>query len=183
MKVNIPKVEASRLLNCGMVVLVTAAYKDKTTITPCAWQMPLSKKPACLGIALAKAHFSSELIRKSEEFIINIPHWDLLDKVVFCGSHSGRDIDKFAESRLTLIKPLSLSKTPQIGECLGHLECTLLDIKEVGDHYLFLGEVICAQADDNYFVNKCWDTRNGSLIFHLGGRSFFKSSPFVEVGR
>jgi len=183
MKKEVRKDQASRLTGCGGVVLVTAVYKDRTTITPCAWQMPLSKNPPCLGVALAKGHFSSEAIRRNGEFIVNIPHWGLLDKIVFCGKRSGRDVDKFEETKLTKQKADALIKTPKIGECIGHLECSLIDIKEAGDHFLFLGEVIRAEAEEDYFKEGFWDTSKVDLIYHLGAKFFCKASPYVEFGR
>jgi len=180
MKKEISKVQSSRLLNPGMVILVTASYKDKSTITPCAWHLPLSKKPPSLGVALAKGHFSSELIRKSEEFIVNIPGWNLLDKLVSCGKCSGREVDKFKEAKLSAARAHSLIKTPIIDECIGYIECSLFDIKEVGDHFLFFGEIIHAQADQDYFSGGFWDTKKCDLIFHLGAKFFFKSSEYIE---
>ena len=180
MKIRIPNDKASRLINCGEVILVTAAYKDKATITTCAWHLPLSKSPSALGIALAKTHFSSELIKKNEEFIVNIPDWSLLDKAVLCGSLSGRSVDKFKEAKLTPQKPHHLTKTHAIEECLGNIECSLLDTKEIGDHFLFLGEVVYAEAEEKYFVNDFWNTSKIDLIFHLGSKFFFKSSPYLE---
>jgi flavin reductase (DIM6/NTAB) family NADH-FMN oxidoreductase RutF len=180
MKREVYKDNANRLINCGMVVLVTSAYKDKANITTCAWQVPLSKKPPALAVALAKKHFSSELIRKSEEFIVNIPDWSLLDKVVRCGTLSGWKVDKFAQVGLTPQKAHSLVKTPKIGECIGSLECSLFDIKEIGDHYLFFGEIIYAEAESDYFGEGFWDTKKIDLIFHLGSSYFFKSSEFID---
>jgi flavin reductase (DIM6/NTAB) family NADH-FMN oxidoreductase RutF len=180
MKGKIEKEKATRLINCGMVILITAGYKDKTTITPCAWYLPLSKKPPSVAVALAKIHFSSQLIKKSEEFIINIPPWSLLEKVILCGSFSGEDRDKFKEAKLTPQKASVLVKTPKIKECIGHLECVLFDIKEITDHYLFFGEIIYAEAETEHFKNNFWDTTKVDFIFHLGGRFFFKSSPFLE---
>jgi len=181
MKVEVGKQSVTRLLNCGMVVLVSCAYKDKQNVTTCAWQQPLSKTPPAVAVALAKKHFSSELIKKSEEFIINIPDWFLLDKVVRCGSLSGWDVDKFKTTGLTALKPKSLAKPPVIGECVGSLECTLIDVKDIGDHFLFLGEVVYAEADTECFVNDIWDTNKVDLIFHLGAKYFFKSSPYSEI--
>jgi len=180
MKIEINKQNASRLINCGPVVLVTSSYKDKTNITTCAWSMPLSKAPALLAVALAKKHFSSELIKASSQFIVNIPEFKLLDKVMFCGSVSGRDIDKFKEAKLTIGKAHSLMEAPKIAECVASLECSLVDIKEMGDHYLFAGEIIYAEAEDGLFVNNFWDTNKVELIFHLGSNFFFKSSPYKE---
>ena len=180
MKIEINKQKSSRLINCSPVILVTSSFKDKTNITTCAWSMPLSQNPALLAIALAKKHFSSELIKASSQFIVNIPEWKLLDKVMFCGSTSGRDIDKFKEAKLTIEKAHSLAKLPKIAECVACLECSLIETKEISDHYLFFGEVVYAEAESSLFINDFWDTNKVELIFHLGSKFFFKSSPYME---
>lgn len=179
MKLEIPLSKANRIINSGQVVLVSSCYKDKSNIITLAWNMPLSHKPPLLGISIAKTHLSAELIKKSEEFIINVPDFDLLDKVIYCGTHSGRDVDKFKETKLTLQKAKHLIKTPQIGECIGHLECYLRDIKEAGDHFLFMGEVIYASAGDDLF-DETWNVDKIKLIYHLGGKFFTASDKKIE---
>lgn len=180
MKKQLELNQATRLINCGALVLVTAAIGDKATITPCAWHMPLSKDPALLAIALAKKHFSTEAIQASKEFALNIPQWHLLNKVFICGSVSGRDVDKFQKAGLTKEKARSLAVTPLIGECSGHLECKLKSQHEEGDHCIFTGEISAAIVEGTYFENNFWDTRKAKLIFHLGGKAFFTSSSYNE---
>lgn len=179
MKIEVPLNKANRLINSGQVILVSSCYKDKSNIITLAWNMPLSHKPPLLGISIAKAHLSAELIRKEEEFIVNVPQFDLLDKVIFCGTHSGRDVDKFKEARLTPQKANRLVKTPLIAECIGYLECYLRDIKEVGDHILFIGEVIYASAEQGLF-SEIWNVDKVKLIYHLGGRFFTTSDKEIE---
>jgi flavin reductase (DIM6/NTAB) family NADH-FMN oxidoreductase RutF len=176
--------QASRLVNCGMLILVTAAIRDKATITPCAWHMPVSKEPPLVAIALAKKHFSSEAIQESKEFIINIPQWHMLNQIMACGSVSARDAgDKFSLARLTKDSPHSLTVTPAINECIGDLECRLKECRESGDHLLFTGEVVYAQVQSDYFMGGFWDTRRAKLIFHLGGKAFFASTFYNEFLR
>ncbi len=171
MKVEIPKEKANRLINSGQVILVTSAYKDKANIITLAWNSPLSHKPPLLGISVAKSHLTSEFIQKSQEFIVNVPDLELLESVIFCGKHSGREVDKFKETKLTPQKANRLIKTPLIQECVGHLECALRDIREVGDHFLFIAEVIFASAEEQFF-KETWQPDKVKLIFHLGGTSF-----------
>ena len=180
MKKPIELNQASRLINCGMLIMVTAAFDDKATITPCAWHMPISKEPPLVGVALAKKHFSSELIQKSKEFIINIPSWQLLRQVMVCGSKSGREVDKFKRSGFTKAQAGSLAGTPVINECVGHLECKLQEVREIGDHFIFTGQVVEAKAQIEYFMGGFWDTRRVKLLFHLGGKAFFTSTPYNE---
>lgn len=180
MKTEISKDRANRIINAGQVVLVTCAYKDKANIITLAWTTPLSHKPALLGISVAKTHLSAELIRKSEEFIVNVPGMDSLKSVVYCGTHSGRETDKFKESGLSREKANVLIKTPRIKECMAHLECYLRDIKEAGDHLFFIGEVVYACAEEDLF-KEIWQVDKTKLIFHLGGKSFTSSDKKIEA--
>jgi flavin reductase (DIM6/NTAB) family NADH-FMN oxidoreductase RutF len=180
MKVEVSPDKATRLLSSGNVILVTSAYKDRANIITLAWKTPLSHRPPLVGISIAKTHFSCELIEKSEEFIINVPDINLLDKVVFCGKVSGRDMDKFKETKLTPLKANRLVKTPLISECIGDLEVTLRDIREFGDHRFFVGQIIYAQAEENLFT-QTWDVNRVKLIYHLGGSSFTSSDKMMEA--
>lgn len=180
MQQEIAKAKAMRLINPGGVILVSSCYKDKTNIITLAWHTALSKEPPLLGISIAKSHLSYELIKKGEEFIINIPSFDLLKQVVYCGSISGENVDKFKESNLTPEKAVRLIKTPRIKECMGHIECYLRDIKNIGDHGLFIGEVIYASAEEDLF-DETWQVDKTKLLFHLGGRFFTGSQQLVEA--
>ena len=180
MKIEIPKDKATRLLSSGNIILVSSAYKDKTNIITLAWKTPLSHKPPLVGISIAKSHFSCELIEKSEEYIINVPDLNLIDKVVFCGKVSGRDVDKFKETKLTPVKAFRLIKTPLISECIGNLEVILRDIQEFGDHKFFVGEIIYAQAEENLF-DQNWNVDKTKLIYHLGGSCFTSSDKVIQV--
>jgi flavin reductase (DIM6/NTAB) family NADH-FMN oxidoreductase RutF len=162
------------LINCGQMIIVSVSCNGQETLTPCAWHMTLSRAPALIGIALAKGHFSSELIAASKEFIINIPEWTNLDKLMLCGSISGRTADKFKLSGFTQAPAHCLSQAHPIKECIGHIECQVQEAVAFGDHYLFCGRPVYAQADSGLFIGDTWDTAACSLIFHLGGKLFSK---------
>lgn len=105
-------------------------------------------KPPITGIAIRKATYSHGLISESGEFVINLPSRALMDQTDYCGAVSGRDADKFAESGLTPVASTRV-RPPLIGECPINLECVVHSIQEIGDHDLFLGEVVEAHADDS----------------------------------
>jgi len=181
MKKEVPIEISRRIINSGQVVLVSSAYKEKKNIITLAWNMPLSHKPPLVAVSLGKTHFSTELIRKSEEFIINVPTLDLLESVVYCGTHSGRGVDKFKETGLTAEKSTKLVKTPLIKDCIGHLECRLRDVKDVMDHFLFIGEVVHASCEEDLFSDGIWDVGKVKLVYHLGGRCFTVSERKIVV--
>jgi flavin reductase (DIM6/NTAB) family NADH-FMN oxidoreductase RutF len=182
MKIEVPTGKANRLINSGNVILVTSQYKDRSSIITIAWHCPVSIKPPILGIAVGRSRFSAELIGGAGEFIVNIPDWRLFAAMLYCGTHSGRDVDKFKGAKLTPEKPVKLLKPPKIKECIGSIECALTDEKEIGDHIMFFGEVVYADAEADLFRDGVWDTEKAELIYHLGGDCFMKSCP-SEKGR
>jgi len=105
-------------------------------------------KPLIVGIAIRKERYSHGLISDTREFAINLPKRDLLEQVDYCGAVSGRDLDKFKSSGLTQV-PASVIRPPLIAECPVNLECRCISIQEVGDHDLFLGEVVKTHADES----------------------------------
>lgn len=173
-KVNVPVEQAHRLLAGGPVVLVTASRKGRTDITPVGWCMPISSKPALVAIAIFEGSFIHELIRSSNEFVLNVPSADLVRQVQYCGTHSGRDVDKFEETGLHPGEP-RLLEVPYVDECLAHIECSLVDVLAPGDHGVFVGLVVAARAEEEAFVGGMWRLREEKElqpIQHLGGTRY-----------
>ncbi len=105
------------------------------------------KRPAIIGIALRKATYTHSLISDTLEFTANLPTAAILQKVDGVGMVSGRNgLDKFARFGLTPL-PSQCVTPPIIRECPVNLECKVLNIQEVGDHDLFIGEVLYMHAD------------------------------------
>jgi len=178
MKIDIPLEKANRIINSGQVILVSCAYEKRATIVTLAWNMPLAHKPPLMAISLAKKRFSYELIKQSGEFVVNVPGIELFDEVVYCGTHSGRDVDKFKETNLTAERPRALKSAPLIKECIGHLECRLQGEKEAGDHIIVIGSIVRACADKRFFDEK-WNVDKVKLIYHLGDKFFTTSAKQI----
>ncbi|MEW6606754.1 MAG: flavin reductase family protein [bacterium] len=171
-KKEVSPVYANRLINSGCVVLVTSISKEgKPNILTVAWQMPVSHQPPLCAISVAKSHFSHQLIESTREFSINIPNISLLNQVKFCGTTSGKNIDKFKESGLTAL-PSRIVKPPLIKECPGHLECEVLEMYPGGDHTIFIGKIVSACANEDLFDGAFWRIEKTNFIYHFGGTSF-----------
>lgn len=106
------------------------------------------KDPVWVGLAIRKATYSHGLIAQQGEFVVNLPTAAMIDKALQCGSVSGRDgVDKFKEFGLTPA-PAVYVKPPLIAECPVNIECRLVNLLEVGDHDLFIGEVLLEHLDE-----------------------------------
>ena len=153
-------------------VLVTCNDdKGKTNVITIAWHTTISKKPPLYGISVAPSRYSHDIIKKSKEFTINFALYNLVEKVNFCGTHSGRNTDKIKETKLTLTSGQKI-KTPLIEECFAHLECKLYDTLTLGDHTFFVGEVVNVLADENVFVNDLIDNKKINPPYYMGGNTY-----------
>jgi flavin reductase (DIM6/NTAB) family NADH-FMN oxidoreductase RutF len=105
----------------------------------------LSEKPAIIGLAIRPQRHSYKLIRENKEFTVNLPTPDMLEIVDFCGTNSGRKIDKVKILNLTLAKSKKI-KTPVLKQSPLKLECQLIDIirysQYSASHDFFVGKVM-----------------------------------------
>ena len=107
------------------------------------------RNPTIIGIAIRKATYTYELILKSKQFTVNLPTVAILEKVDLVGTVTGRGgFNKFTAYGLTLI-PSDEIDAPIIVECPVNLECKMLNVSEVGDHDLILGEVVAMHVDSD----------------------------------
>ena len=150
MKINIAPEKYVYYTFPKMAALVTVMDKEKQNIITLAWHSPLSFKPPLYGISIDSKRHSHNLIMDSKEFVVNFAPFSIVDKLHYCGRHSGRNVDKFRETGLTPI-PGEKVKAPLIKECYSHLECRLVEAKKYGDHTFFVGEVVNVAADENAF--------------------------------
>ncbi|MFC1767204.1 flavin reductase family protein [Candidatus Margulisiibacteriota bacterium] len=171
-KIEVPVSQGRRFINFGPVVLVTASHEQKSNIVTLAWVTPVSVSPPLVGICVSSSKFSHKLIQEGRQFAINIPTKDIIEAVKVCGSVSGKDADKFEKAKLTREKARRIS-APLIKECAAHIECKLFKSVELGDHYLFVGEVVACSCEDGFLKpDGIVDTIKFDVVTHLGGKSF-----------
>ncbi|HEY7466137.1 MAG TPA: flavin reductase, partial [Dehalococcoidia bacterium] len=73
MRRNLDELDARRLLGGGPVLLVSSSYRGRHNVMPVAYAMNLSIVPPLIGIALHPGRHTTDIIRKTNEFAINIP--------------------------------------------------------------------------------------------------------------
>ena len=73
-----------------------------------------------------ESRYTKQLLEESGEFTINVPYGEVDSRILgFCGTRSGRAVNKIQELGLTLEAPVSIS-APGIRELPLTLECKLL---------------------------------------------------------
>ncbi len=129
------------------VVLVTCQEEGaKANIITLAWVGVANSDPPMVSIAIRPARHSYGIIKRTGEFVVNLPTTTTLKEMDFCGSVSGSRLDKFSMTRLTPL-PAEKIKAPLIKECPVNLECQVKQSLSLGSHDLFLGQVVAAHVD------------------------------------
>ncbi|MEK6693031.1 MAG: flavin reductase family protein [Nitrospirota bacterium] len=130
------------------VMLISSQGKDgKPNIATISWGGVLCSDPPIVGISVRPTRHSNRLIKEAMEFVLNIPSEKRLKETDYCGSVSGRDIDKFSEAGFTAGNTERV-KAPLIKECPINLECKVKQILNLGSHDLFIAEVVAAHVDE-----------------------------------
>jgi flavin reductase (DIM6/NTAB) family NADH-FMN oxidoreductase RutF len=121
------------------------------------WQRPV------FMVAVRDSRHTSSIMEKAVDFTVTVPTGDMKDALMFCGSKSGRDLDKFKACKLI---PVAAQQTvsPVLQVPGIHLECricfkapmdpayldgALEDLYPAKDyHTLYFGEIVACYETD-----------------------------------
>lgn len=148
------------------VVLVTAGLEGEVpNIITIAWTGIMNSRPPTVYISVRPATHSHRLVRDSGEYVINIPTSGRVRETDYCGSVSGRDVDKFTQTGFTPV-PAARVRAPLIGECPVNIECRVRQVVNLGSHDAFIAEVLAVHV-------------NESALDKKGRADFDKIGPFA----
>jgi flavin reductase (DIM6/NTAB) family NADH-FMN oxidoreductase RutF len=163
------------LISCG-------TEAGEQNIITLAWVGVVNSIPPMISISIRPSRHSHQIIKESEEFVINIPSSEQVDLVDGCGTVSGKAVDKFSHFQLTANKGVS-TYAPFIEECPINLECRLKQVLSLGSHDLFIGEIVNVLVDEHYLDSKGkLDFKTGSILGFAGGQYLTISPTGVNIG-
>jgi len=136
------------------VGLITTEGPNGANIMAAEWTYYVSWSPALIAVHLGggkTAKATSENIMATREFGVSIAASGQNGIASIAGGSSGRDVDKMALLRemgaefypSKNIKPLLLR-----GAAI-NAACRLVEAKELGDHTMFIGEVVSIETDQS----------------------------------
>lgn len=130
-----------------VVLVISCDKKGKANIITLGWSMQTSSEPPMLAISVSHKRYSHQLISEQKEFVLCFPTSSQIEGVLFCGTHSGRDVNKFKETKLKPQKAKYV-KPPLIKDSLACFECKVVDKLKTGDHTIFVGEIKTAYISE-----------------------------------
>lgn len=157
-------------------VMVSCAREgERPNIITVAWAGTVCSDPAMVSISVRKERFSYGIIRDTGEFVINLVNKKLVRAADYCGVKSGRDRDKFQDTRLTP-QASRYVKAPGIEESPVNIECRVADVKELGSHHMFIAQVVGVTIDNGYMDEK------GKFNLNDSGLVSYSHGEYFELG-
>ncbi len=115
-------------------------------------------------VLVRPSRYTYQLIESAGGYSVNVPTPELSETVMYCGTVSGREHDKFQEKGLTAL-PATRVSAPLIQECPINYECKVVHKSDVvpaelapeiresaypgGDyHRVYFGEILAVHADE-----------------------------------
>lgn len=144
-----PSKAAGRRFPESVVLIVTIDESGDPNVMPAGWSMFTSGSPRMIAVSIGLERHTRSLLQASEEFTVSFPSPVQVEDLLYCGSHSGAEVDKFAETEL---EPLPAEKvsTPILAESVASFECRKHSSHITGDHEINVGEVVAAHVSEDY---------------------------------
>lgn len=131
-------------------VLVIGSYDNagKANAMTAAWAGICCSSPPCIAVSLRKATYTYGNVMERKAFTVNIPSEKYIKEADYFGMVSGKNVDKFSATGLTLVRS-DLVDAPYIKEFPFVLECKVIRTTEIGLHTQFIGEIMDVKADES----------------------------------
>lgn len=182
----VPLEKASRLLNHGPTVIVSAQHAGERNAMSAAWACALDFAPPKVTVVLDKATRTRALVEGSGCFALQLPTVPMAALTKAIGTDSAVTMpDKLQRHGVQLFDAPGLD-IPLVEGCAAWLACRLIPEPHNQQAYdLFIGEVVAAWADDRVFRDGHWQfgTAPAELrtLHYVAGGQFYAIGESVVV--
>jgi flavin reductase (DIM6/NTAB) family NADH-FMN oxidoreductase RutF len=161
----------SEVISPRPVALVTTCDREgRPDVATFSFIMPVSFSPKYVAFSVRPTRLTFENLKDVQEFVLNVPTEDMLEKIWICGTKSGREANKFELGKLETLESAEV-KPPRIKGCPAQLECKVEFMKEFGDHFIVVGKV----------VNEHLEKESFRPILHHSEKVFFRIGRKVSA--
>ena len=159
--------------------LVTSVDNDgRPNVATAGEVFMMSLYPLIVAVGFRPATYTNKLIHATREFVVNLPKQEILRAVDYCGSVSGREIDKFKETGLTPL-PAKHVRPPLIKECPVNVECKVKDIIRLGSHDVFAGDALAIHVDEEIIGEDGLPDLTKFNAFAYASRKYYAVTHFL----
>lgn len=170
-----------RLFYPEVAVVLTARHEAKIGGMPAIWCMPLSFKPALVGVAVSPEHDTYNVINQAKAFAINFMDFRSAKQVAELGDITGKGLnDKLSAVGFSTIEGEATGQ-PLLQNAEAVLECRFVQVYPTGTHRLIVGEVLIAFANDSF--RDYWDFTQYNPILYAGTENTVEQCWVFRSGR
>ncbi|MBE6542319.1 MAG: flavin reductase family protein [Ruminococcaceae bacterium] len=168
--------KGSALLAPVPSVMVTCGTDEMANIITIGWCGVLSTRPARLYISVRPERHSHDIIKQNGEFVVNLTPASFVEISDYCGTVTGRCVDKAEKTGLTLI-PSENVAPPTIEDCPLALECKVFSTVDSGSHTIFMADIVSVSVDEKYVDD------SGRLRLDLADLLVFSHGEYFKLGK
>ena len=129
--------------------MIVAIAKDKTgkaNPMTMGWTMITSGRPPMMAVSMGFGRYTTECIKHSRCFTIAFPSAEMAEDVLYFGTHTGRNVDKFAETG-SRNEPAKKIDSVLLTDAVANFECELEGEFITGDHIIFAGRIVASHIN------------------------------------
>jgi len=149
-------------------VVISVGNWEESNLITLAWVARVNSEPPVMSVSIRPSRHSYSFIEKTREYVINVPLAHQIREMDFCGTRSGRDMDKWKELNLTKEKASNVS-VPLIKEFPINIECKVIDTINLGSHVIYLGEVLAVNVEEELLINNRLNPLKEDQIAYIAG--------------
>ena len=125
-----------------------------------------------ISLSMNKKHYTNAGIKENGTFSVNIPSVEMVKKADYCGIVSSKKVDK---GKLFDNFYGKLKTAPMIKECPINMECRLIQMVDLPQHDVFIGEVVETYCDEQYLTEGVVDfSKVRPILFVMNDKSYWK---------
>ena len=147
----------SSLLAPVPAVMVSCGTLEKANIITVGWCGVLSTRPPRLYVSIRPERHSYGIIDSTGEFVVNLTPASLVEVVDYCGTVTGKKVDKAAKTGLTLTK--------------------VFDKVKSGSHDVFMADIVSVSLDEDLLDN------TGKLHLERAGLLVYSHGEYFNIGK
>ncbi len=149
-------------------VPVIVVVRDNDTIggMPANSCMPLSFNPPMIGLSVSPEHRTHKLLCNSKYFTINWVDWKYGINIELLSSKTEKNNKNKISKAGFKTKQGKIYQTTVLEESVAVIECKVKKTQSIGDHDLFISEVLEAYASEDF--NEYWNFKTYSPALYLG---------------
>ncbi len=157
-------------------VLVTCGDNQKTNVFTVAWTGTLNTTPTKTYISVRPERYSYDIIKRTGEFVINLPTAKLVRSIDFCGCRTGAKMNKWEKTGITA-EPSVKVTAPSIKESPISIECKVTEVVPLGTHDMFIADVVAVNIAEEII------DRDGKVRMDLANLCAYAHGEYFALGK